>query len=146
MKNIIHTSQLCQTFLDAMEVTKQLGTQYLWIDGLCIMQGSTKDWMKESAMMNDVYRHSWCDIAATSAPDSSNRMLSPLCAKHPLASQAVRLKMALKSYEIIVISYSELVGMKEIDDAPLKSCGWVVQGLVLSPRVLYFGTRQIFWD
>ena len=58
MRHLIETSQLCQTFLDAMEVAKQLGVQYLWIDSLCIMQDSQHDWTHESAVMDDVYRHS----------------------------------------------------------------------------------------
>lgn len=146
MRHIIQTSQLCQTFLDAMEVTKQLGVQRLWIDSLCIMQDSTHDWMQESAVMNDIYRHSWCNIAATSAPDGSYGILGSLRSKQPISGQAVRLKVALKSYDIIVVGYSELVWMKEVDDAPLKSRGWVVQELILSPLVLHFGTRQMFWD
>lgn len=146
MRHTIPSSQLCKTFLDAIEVTKQLGAQYLWIDSLCIMQDSTHDWVQESEMMYDIYKHSMCNIAATSAVDGSCGMLSPLRSKQPLSGQAVRILVPLKSRDTVIIGYSESIWMREIDDAPLRSRAWVVQELVLSPRVLHFGARQMFWD
>jgi len=39
----ICTSDLCQTFQDAIFVTRALGIRYLWIDALCIIQGDDDD-------------------------------------------------------------------------------------------------------
>jgi hypothetical protein len=44
MMHLINISLLCQTFLDAMEVTKALGVEYIWIESLCILQDSLDDW------------------------------------------------------------------------------------------------------
>ncbi|KAK4220685.1 hypothetical protein QBC38DRAFT_345761, partial [Podospora fimiseda] len=35
---------LPNTFQNAIEVTRALGKQYLWIDALCIIQGDGGDW------------------------------------------------------------------------------------------------------
>ena len=39
----IDSAAMPQTFRDAVEVTRTLGVQYLWIDSLCIIQGTDGD-------------------------------------------------------------------------------------------------------
>jgi hypothetical protein len=38
---------LPQTILDAIRITQGMGPKYLWIDALCIVQGSFEDWRKK---------------------------------------------------------------------------------------------------
>ncbi|KAI1372074.1 heterokaryon incompatibility protein-domain-containing protein [Hypoxylon crocopeplum] len=66
---------LPKTFIDAIEVTRSLGAQYIWIDSLCIIQDDVDDWRHEAARMGDVYRYSWCNVAATGFEDSKRGML-----------------------------------------------------------------------
>jgi hypothetical protein len=33
-----------------------------------------------------------------------------------------------------------------VDSSPLMQCGWVFQERLLAPRVLHFGSSQIFWE
>lgn len=56
----LHTLPL--TFRQAVEVTRAVGIQYLWIDSLCIVQDDMEDWERESASMvrqpiSAVYSH-----------------------------------------------------------------------------------------
>jgi len=46
-----------KTIQDAIEVTKQLGINYIWVDCLCIIQqgDGVRDWRKHSREMNDIY-------------------------------------------------------------------------------------------
>ncbi|RSM01903.1 hypothetical protein CEP52_008289 [Fusarium oligoseptatum] len=57
------------TFQDAIEVTRQLGFRYLWIDSLCIIQDDESDWSKESNMMGTVFEEASCTIAAVDSVD-----------------------------------------------------------------------------
>jgi hypothetical protein len=66
-KRSIPLSSLNQTFKDAINVTRSLGLQFLWIDSLCIIQDSPSDWTRESAKMCSVYSNAISNIAATSA-------------------------------------------------------------------------------
>lgn len=59
-------AELPRSFRDAVHITRELGIRYLWIDALCILQDSTKDWHYEAASMK-VYENSYCNIAATAA-------------------------------------------------------------------------------
>lgn len=58
---------------DAVELTRAIGLQYIWIDALCIIQDDTVDWSYESGQMNSVYHHAFvtfCGLASTSCHKS----------------------------------------------------------------------------
>jgi hypothetical protein len=63
----ISPQQLPKTFADAVEITRKLEVQYIWIDSLCIVQDDEDDWRRESALMEHVYGGSHLNIAASSA-------------------------------------------------------------------------------
>ena len=46
----ISISHLPKTFLDAITVSKRLGIGYIWIDSLCIIQDSKKEYVKSLAL------------------------------------------------------------------------------------------------
>ena len=69
--NVLPENELSQTFKDAISVTRSLGIKYIWIDSLCIIQNSTQDWLEQSALMSNIYKYSYCNIAATAAEDDS---------------------------------------------------------------------------
>jgi hypothetical protein len=52
----------------------------------------------------------------------------------------------LKSEDFAYTSGNWHLWQEEIDHRPLRSRGWVVRELVLSPRVLHSGKHQMFWD
>lgn len=60
-------SKMPQSFRDAVTATQAFGIRYLWIDALCIIQDSAKDWEKESSQMGDIYRGSTLTMAAIGA-------------------------------------------------------------------------------
>lgn len=64
------------TFRDAITIATSLGFGYLWIDSLCIIQDSAKDWEAESANMAGIYGGSYLTIAAMSSPDSEGGCFS----------------------------------------------------------------------
>lgn len=67
----IEIDKLPKTFHHAIDFACRLGVRYIWIDSLCILQDSTKDWLYQSAQMDQVYNNSLCNISATAARNSS---------------------------------------------------------------------------
>lgn len=55
---------------------------YIWIDSLCIIQGDPDDWLKESALMQKVYRNSFLNISATAAENSGDGLYSERYPQH----------------------------------------------------------------
>jgi hypothetical protein len=77
-----------KTFQQAAEVTRHLGLRYLWIDSLCIIQGSAIDWANEAARMSSVYSNATVCLSANAASDASQGIfpsqaerkdLNPVC-------------------------------------------------------------------
>jgi hypothetical protein len=71
LQNKIPLESLPETFRYAVYIAKHFGVRYLWIDSLCIVQESDEDWRREAAVMGEVYKHSYCNIAATKAANST---------------------------------------------------------------------------
>jgi hypothetical protein len=139
---------LPQTFRDAMAITRKIGIRYLWIDSLCIIQDSEEDWLVESACMDTFYMNSFLNIGATGAhdgreglfrerdPDEVYRPIiyKPDCKKHQNIYQ--------QPYRLIEPSFMERNFLNE----PLLQRAWVFQERFLSPRMLHFGSKQLFWE
>jgi Heterokaryon incompatibility protein (HET) len=84
----LRISLLPRTFQRTIDVVRSLGTKYLWIDSLCIIQSSTADWEQESAQMGQVYSNGLLNIAATGSTDGEGGLLRERPSKLPLESTA----------------------------------------------------------
>ncbi|PVH79039.1 HET-domain-containing protein [Cadophora sp. DSE1049] len=79
-------SLLPRTFQRTIQVARYLGTKFLWIDSLCIMQDSVEDWERESVQIGKVYSNSLFTIAATSSTDGEGGLFGERPSKLPLES------------------------------------------------------------
>jgi hypothetical protein len=62
---------LPRTILDAMQVVKDVGERYLWVDSLCINQNDPKDLKRMLARMFLIYRNAAFTIIAASGQDAN---------------------------------------------------------------------------
>ena len=146
---------LPQTFQDAIKITRRLGYQYIWIDSLCIIQhpSDTSDFHKEAVTMCDVYSHSSCNIAALGLGNDSGPLAvtaSPVdycyTTRNPLGYVPCRLVKSNES-EAIYVGREEYRRLPDsLRKSPLLSRAWVFQERFLAPRILYFGTEQLYWE
>ncbi|KAI3527324.1 heterokaryon incompatibility protein [Colletotrichum filicis] len=69
---------LPQTYRDAVTVTAFLDIPFLWIDGLCIIQGDTdsKDWAEQSSQMAEIFGNAILVIAAAESNSVEEGFLS----------------------------------------------------------------------
>jgi hypothetical protein len=136
MKVAIDIAKLDQNFCDAIEVTRQLGFRYVWIDSLCIVQDSRVDWAAKAGVMGLVYAYSQCTIAALCAESSKEGFFR---AHNPRCSTACPLPVKVG---LNAAPFRKPPAAKR----PLYSRAWVFQERLLSPRVLRFGQDQISWE
>ncbi|KAH9896204.1 heterokaryon incompatibility protein [Xylariomycetidae sp. FL2044] len=146
----ILTNQLPKTFRDAIQVTRRMGIRYLWIDSLCILQDrdDLSDWLVEASLMDKVYTNSYCNISASAASDSSQGLF---CSRDPVISEYTPVKVWLAGldeqqefaeYDVVDFGFWQ----RNVSDCHINSRAWVLQERLLSPRVLHYGRRQLFWE
>ncbi|KAK7425322.1 hypothetical protein QQZ08_008219 [Neonectria magnoliae] len=139
-------SSLPKTFRDAIKIARRLGLRYLWIDSLCIVQDSVKDWEIESSKMADIYRQSFITIAATSSSDFRGGCFSPegkedLCFQIDVGGINTAIAMRECNGEGPVM---EMVQFERT--FPLFTRAWVYQERMLSRRMLYCNHRELQFE
>ncbi|OCL10759.1 HET-domain-containing protein, partial [Glonium stellatum] len=152
----IPLKELSKVFQDAISVTLRAEIRYIWIDSLCIIQDSIKDWRAESTVMGLIYHYSILNIAATGFPDGSKGLFAQRDAKAlmPIAivikeDKVVTDTIGKRETEVSQGNYMLLDAQTwkdSVDDAPLGKRGWAVQERSLSVRTLHFSAKQLYWE
>lgn len=134
---------LPKTFQDAIDVTRQLGKRYLWIDSLCIVQSvdgkETDDWKVESKRMEVVFSSAYCTLAASAAKGSHEGFLKPRPSSQPI-------QIETKDGGRLYVSAEVDNFFEDIEKSPLNGRGWVLQERILSRRTIHFGAKQTYFE
>lgn len=149
----IQANSLTPVIKDAVEATRALSLDYLWIDALCIIQGDDEDWAKESERMESVYANSYCTICAAASSTCLDGFLER---KPPVV---IGFKSTLQSDVVghfnlrhvcssgvgdLWIPYSAI--LIESDAGAWSSRGWTFQEEYLSARKVIFGPLRVFYS
>ncbi|KAG5744700.1 hypothetical protein H9Q70_012598 [Fusarium xylarioides] len=140
----ISDTDLPKSFGDAVILSRYLGIPYLWIDSLCIIQGDTEDWVRESSRMLDVYSNAYVVIAANHASDSAGGCFSfrpsRVSADLELASIGlVHAQLGANSDEVLSAN-------AEFSDEPLTKRAWALQERALAARTIHYNTGQMYFE
>lgn len=157
LKRDIPIDQLPDLFKDALNITSHLGLKYIWIDCLCILQDSQEDWAYEAARMGDIYRYAKCNIAASGYKDGNKSILTertpiprqyyPVYFDHILVDDEQAVSHDAQSpFKGFYIRGDDTEFYGEISRGPLNRRGWVAQERALSPGILHFTPKQMWWE
>jgi hypothetical protein len=142
----ISYENLPATFQNAVDITRSLNSQYLWIDALCILQVSKEDWAHESSKMSQIYTNARLNIAATASSNSHGGLRRHASSRAPTSCLVTLswtgLDLERKQYTCTDRTFWE----RNINFAPLLDRGWVLQERILAPRILHFAEEQLFWE
>ena len=142
----IPLQDLTKTFMEAIQLTQNLGFSYLWIDALCIVQDSEQDWKAECKKMGDIYTGGLLNIAATSSSNGDQGLFSNSYPKE-LPTFLLRFRDEGTPKEVIFSPYEkDRCYRVRVEVSPLGSRGWVLQERLLSPRTIHFITDQVLWE
>ncbi|KAM4060740.1 heterokaryon incompatibility protein [Hirsutella rhossiliensis] len=125
-------------------VAREMGSSFIWIDSLCIMQDSKDDWKREAPRMSDIYRGAVLNIAATSGADTDAGCLPSRMqfSMEPLVITLQGTDFPDGHYTL----YDHKYGVNAFDKMPLMKRAWVVQEILLAPRVLHMCATEMFWE
>ncbi|KAH7010212.1 heterokaryon incompatibility protein-domain-containing protein [Ilyonectria destructans] len=137
--------QLPKTLQDAVDVTRHLGFQYLWVDSLCIIQDDETDKNTEIANMSHIYRNATVTISAARAVDCNEGFLH----EHDLAETyrdiyEFRFSTDPDNGDSGTVYCSE-GDIRRCTLDPIDKRAWTMQEHELSPRLLRFGGSQMIW-
>ncbi|KAL2061854.1 hypothetical protein VTL71DRAFT_7232 [Oculimacula yallundae] len=130
-------SRLPSTIRDAIWVTRALGLRYLWVDSLCIIQDDESDKMKEIQLMGTIYKNARVTIAAARSLSVYDGFLQEIHVPQiclPFIDSDGNLRKLWVHAE-----------PPELPDEPLEKRGWTLQESLLSPRILYYGSKDLVW-
>ncbi|KAK4450233.1 heterokaryon incompatibility protein-domain-containing protein [Podospora aff. communis PSN243] len=133
------------TYADAMRIAKSIGVRFLWIDSLCILQDSPDDWAQEASTMASVYENSYCNIAAAIGENSAGGCYAT---RDPLTFAPCRI-LATDTRQLYARQYWLDGSLEELEgncDSGLFSRAWILQELLLPPRVLYFEPKSVYFE
>jgi hypothetical protein len=142
LSQAISPKQLPKTFADAIEITRKLGIDYIWIDSLCIIQDDEDDWRRESALMEHVYGGSYLNIAASSATS----VHGGCWVKSDGMQNAFRTKVKVRGSELVREIRDDDCYDQAVWDSHLATRAWALQEKLLPPRTLHLGDRGAFWE
>lgn len=139
---------------DAIHIVKELGFRYFWIDALCIIQDSTEDWLREASRMSGVFSGAILTIAVADADHHAQGIFRPRPVRciRPfripyLQDTPYRDRTQFDGEgEFYVFPKSSLVGAGNRTKGTLDTRAWILQEQLLSPRMLYYGNGEIYWD
>lgn len=138
---------LSKTFEDAITIVRRLGTRYIWIDSICIIQG-TDDWDQEKFKMGQYYERALFTISAIGGcvqPGNSSGILKALPPKS-LTRLAFKENGIRKGSVFLYRRDTKALFLTDVGRSELLSRGWVFQERLLSKRIIYFTNKVSFLE
>ncbi|KAF2261833.1 HET-domain-containing protein [Lojkania enalia] len=153
-KECIQFDKLPRTFKDAIIFTRWLGIRFLWIDALCIIQNDEADWERESGAMASIFEHSYLTLSAVKAEDGADGLFMDInreASQYEFNRQRAGSKSICLGVRRVIPHLPINLDPKEFEyqvhtNFPLMARAWAFQERFLSPRVLHFGKKELYWE
>ncbi|KAI0200141.1 heterokaryon incompatibility protein-domain-containing protein [Astrocystis sublimbata] len=129
---------LRKSIQDAIHVAKRAGTQYIWIDSICIIQDSAEDWMAEAALMAEVYSNAYFTLC----------LVAVAHADAPLMEAREAWRYPVEPCQLNGRNLSALsLPLRDLKQRSRWSTrAWTLQEERLSPRILYWTSQRMYWS
>lgn len=154
----ISWTTLPATIQDAIEATRKLGLEYIWIDCICIIQDDEKDWQVESMQMATVYTHAHVTLSAALPLDTRTGIFSTRDAES--LSHILTIRYRGDEYPIYAFHVPQESGrieprllaniwrgsLERSLEYPMFNRAWTFQERLASRRVLLFGKEELIME
>ncbi|KAI1630199.1 heterokaryon incompatibility protein-domain-containing protein [Exophiala viscosa] len=124
----------------AMEFTRLLGVEFLWVDRLCIVQDDPVHATSQINSMGSIYSGSYLTLCASDGQDAATSLRGIEQCSEP------------RNIVQEVLDFDDGAGITrwakniKYEDTPYPKRGWIFQEQVLSPRKLSFTGSGLSWE
>lgn len=129
---------LPKTIKDAIDLVRELGELYLWVDSLCIIQDDEEDKANQITAMNIVYGSAILTIAGTSGDNADAGLAGA-------QTQSRTFTQRVEKVQGLFLANRPPTFDKAIDQSPWNTRAWTFQERILSSRVLYVADSRCFF-
>ncbi|KAM0342636.1 hypothetical protein ACHAPU_009366 [Fusarium lateritium] len=134
----LDSANIPQTITDAIEVTKQLGVRYIWVDALCITQDDSDDKANIISNMANIYANAVLSIMASTNVNPTDG-LPGVGVPRPNQQHVAR----IQGITLAIAFQDPRQRYADIEDQLWNTRAWTFQERVLSQRSVYFTDSQM---
>lgn len=140
----LNIDMLPNTIIDAIDVTRNAGIRYLWVDALCIVQDDSVALQSQIPQMARIYAQALFTIVAAAAENAD----SGLAGVQPRSRNVSKDVITLSDMSLIVVPERFLHQRRhmELRGCRWRSRGWTLQEELFSKRRLFFNTDRVLWQ
>lgn len=164
-------AHLSRTFQDAIQLTRELGLHYLWIDSLCIIQDDKKDWEEEAMNMGTIYENAEIVLSAARSKDGGDGLFAKRSPAFIVAEttgpdgrkQTVYGAGQHREVKCVLPDGDEFVAIvrdkphhaqwddldmiaRNADSNPLLDRAWAFQESLLAARIVHFAEHEMIFE
>ncbi|KAJ8585796.1 HET-domain-containing protein, partial [Rhizopogon salebrosus TDB-379] len=132
-------SVLPATIQDTIQLVRQLGERYLWIDALCIVQDDPKDKTKQIGVMERIYGKAVFTIFAA----SGTSVRDPLPGVRPGTRDP---KQEIAKIQGLHLAVPLILPSEAVLSSVWNMRGWTYQELMLSRRRIFFTPHHMHFE
>ncbi|KAF2235042.1 HET-domain-containing protein [Viridothelium virens] len=136
----LKTSQISSTIQEAIECTKELGQDFLWVDAMCITQDDSIHKMQQINQMDRVYGNASLTIVAATPGKHAKERLPGFSSLGHFRNQYVKKVQGLE----LMIPFGCLEDL--LFRTRWDARGWTFQEAYLSRRLLFFTECQAYFQ
>ena len=131
--------QLPTVIKDAIDLTRRLGIQYIWIDALCIVQDSPRSWKLNAYNMDIIYGSADLTICAADGEDASMGLRAMRMGDH---NHQQHMADCAPGVRLVVSRPPEMY----IKESRWNTRAWTFQERLLSNRCLIFTAGRVYFQ
>ncbi|KAF2031505.1 hypothetical protein EK21DRAFT_88003 [Setomelanomma holmii] len=139
---IVEMKGLSRTIQHAIDFTRALGFQHLWVDALCVVQDDNDDQNRQFAVMGDIYKRSALTLAAAAGSTADTGLFVE---RDHLPRRPCPVYEEVWKEGKALTMYAQLPDEPNVE-TPLDSRGWVFQEDMLATRTLKFCLDGLRWS
>ena len=138
----IKLNSLPTSYQEAIHFAMELRIDYIWIDSLCIIQDSQRDWLSQAGLMDQVYLNAEICIALAGAAENQEHSFT---LRSDDKIRPLRITTKWDSHDLQDYFLVDEFITKDHSESVLRHRAWVVQERAVSRRILSLGKVQAWY-